>query len=251
MILLATLTGCSESPPSMPGPSNAASQPTADVRGDSTINPLLVKLLRDHGLDATSRDGWILVDNRPSICGAIVREMQPSSNVTSIQIDVYLRVDPDRILMESFAGIGLTKDEAITDGIQNFVANSFHVLLAAFYRDGDDDQVETEQWDINGQSRRVTIGNMGIRGTVPNPDEPPTAWFKALESQIKASSLPPGTHWVRCYYSQMQNQPTALEVLLDNGDWGAVRSEMLQVNWPQGEDFYSVRVFLVVQDSEG
>jgi hypothetical protein len=250
MTLLAALTGCAESPPSASDSSNSASQPPPNVRGDSTINPLLVKLLRGHGLDATTRDGWVFVEERPFICGAIAREMQPTSTVRSIQIDIYLRVGPDRILVESFGGFGATLDEATADGIRNFVANSFHVLLAAFYRDHDD-QVETEHWDVNGQPRRVIVGNMGIRGTPPNPGEPLIEWFIALENQIKVSSLPGGTHWVRCYYAQMQNQPIAVEVLLDNDEWDVVQSEMAKFSWPNGEDFYSVRVFLIIQDKEG
>lgn len=174
--------------------------------------------------------------------------MQPTPDAKSIQIDIYLRVEPDRLLVESFGGFGTTKEEAIADGIHNFVANSFHVLLAAFYG-GHDDQVKTEHWDVNGQSRRVIIGNIGVRGTTPNPAEPPIEWFKVLENQIKVSSLTSGTHWVRCYSAQMQNQPMGVEVLLDNDEWIGVQTEMTKVKWPRGENFYSVRVFLIIQDT--
>ena len=38
------------------------------------------------------------------------------------------------------------------------------------------------------------------------------------------------------------------EVLLDNEVWNEMQAEMAAVDWPSGQDFYSVRVFLVVQD---
>ncbi|MGE3821251.1 MAG: DUF6348 family protein, partial [Isosphaeraceae bacterium] len=172
-------------------------------------------------------------------------------NVRSVQIDVHVQVEPDRVLVESFAGIGLTRDKAITDGLHNFVANSFHVLLAAFYRDDEDGMVVTDHWRIDDRPRRIIIGNIGVRGRPADPEKPPIEWFTHLESKIKTSSLSPGTHWVRCYYAQMGNQPTAVEVLLDNEDWGEVRAEMETVDWPKCEQFYSVRVFLIIQDQEG
>jgi Family of unknown function (DUF6348) len=245
MTFLACASGCTREPP------QSTSQPPNNVRGDSTINPLLLKLLRQHGLEATNGDGWVLVRDHPRICGAVVREMQPRPHVSSIQIDIYLEIESSqRILVESFDGVGTTKEEAISDAIQKFVANTFHVLLAAFYVD-EGHHVETEQWMINGRPRHVTVGNIGICGKPPNPDRPPIGWFKRLEKEIKNSPLPIGTHWVRCYYAQMKNQATAVEVLLDNDEWEPIQSSMATLDWPSVEDFYSVRIFLVIQDEEG
>ncbi len=250
LTILATLAGCSKNTTPVQTPSAALTKTLVAVRGDKEINLLLLKLLRAHGLNATTHVGWIRIANRPYICGAIARELQPTSTTKNIQIDIYVALESGRILVESFAGIGETKEDAIVDGIHNFTINSFHVLLAAFYVDEDDDQVEKEKWKINGQMRRVTIGNIGIRGTTPIPDSPPTEWFQSLENAIRDSELPAGTHWVRCYYGQMQNEPLAVEVLLDNEDWPTARTKMQQHDWPKSEDYYSVRIFLIIQDDE-
>ncbi|MEW4488626.1 DUF6348 family protein [Thalassoglobus sp. JC818] len=201
-------------------------------------------------MNAIVRDGWVLVDDHPAICGAVARDIASTPNSKAVQIDIFLRVGPDRILVESFGGFGKTEDAAIADGFQSFVLNSFHVLLAAFYHSEDDHQVETEYWNINGQSRRVTIGRINSRGLPPNYDEPPTEWFNTLAEQIEKSALPGGTHWVRCFYGQYQFEQSAIEVLLDNDEWVDVQTEMAKVDWPKCEEYYSVRVFLIIQDRE-
>ena len=40
-----------------------------------------------------------------------------------------------------------------------------------------------------------------------------------------------------------RGRATACEVLLDNAVWGEMQSEMAAVDWPSGEDFYSVACF--------
>lgn len=236
--------GCSSDPPEP-----TSSQPPKDVRGDSTINPMLLELFRGHGVDATIRDGWIVVDDRPRICGAVVRELQSTPTDMTVQLDLYLEVESGRVLVESFAGVGQTRREAAADGMQNLVLNSFHVLFAAFYAE-DGGHVETTQWLVNGQQRRVIVGGMGVRGTLPDPDNPPIEWVKTIENAIKASDLTPGTHWVRAYYLQLQSETAAVEVLLDNEVWDTVQAELAGWSWPKCEEYYSVRVFLVIQDSE-
>jgi hypothetical protein len=42
----------------------------------------------------------------------------------------------------------------------------------------------------------------------------------------------------------------ACEVLLDNTTWGPVQERMETAGWPAGDDFYSVRLFLILQDKE-
>src|SRR5262249_8796109 len=136
---------------------------------------------------------------------------------------------------------------AVNDAFGNFAANSFHVLLAAFLKPTDD-QVSKEIWTIGGKQWQVTIGNVGVKGKPPVQRERMNAWFKPFEEKIKSKLFAPGTHWIRLYYAQMQNRVLACEVLLDNAQWGEMQKEMAAIDWPGGEDFYSVRVFLVMQN---
>jgi hypothetical protein len=176
---------------------------------------------------------------------SIVREMSQGFGL-SVQLDVQLEIAPGRTIVESFAGLGETRDKAGADALHNFTVNSFHVLLAAFFHP-DDQQVAREEWVAGSRRSRVTIGNVGVRGTPPVQGEQLVAWFKRFEEKLKERPLEQGTHWVRLYYGQMQDRAVACEVLLDNQVWEELQSEMAAFDWPRGDAFYSVRVFLVMQ----
>jgi hypothetical protein len=53
------------------------------------------------------------------------------------------------------------------------------------------------------------------------------------------------------YYGQMHGKAVACEVLLDNGVWEEMQAEMAAAAWPAGEEFYSVRLFLVLRVQPG
>lgn len=213
----------------------------------SAINNFLLEVFKAHGVDCAHQGEWI-VFLKPGIraSGSIVREI-PHENSITIQLDVRFELAPGRTIIESFGSIAQTREQAVSDALQNFTANSFHVLLAAFFG-AEDDQVSMEEWTIGGRPRLVTIGNAGIKGTPPVQGEQLISWFKPFEEKLKSMQLGPGTHWVRLYYGQIQAKAIACEVLLDNEVWAELQTEMAAIDWPSGEDFYSVRVFLVVRD---
>jgi hypothetical protein len=214
------------------------------------ITEHLLELFQAHDIEAVPQDGWIAFPGSTMRANAsIVRETKQHGGM-SVQLDVRLEIAPGRTLIESFAGLGETLEKAVADALHNFTANSFHVFLAAFFRPNDP-QVTQEEWVIGGRTSRVTIGNMGIRGKLPAHSEHLPGFFKRLEDKLKASPLRPGTHWVRLYYGQMGRKALACEVLLDNGEWEEVQWELAAFDWPAGDEFYSVRVFLVIEVEKG
>src|SRR5262249_55783631 len=158
----------------------------------------------------------------------------------SVQLDVRFEVAPGQTVIESFAGVGQTREQALADALQNFAANSFHVILAAFL-ERDDAQVSKEEWSMGGRKRSVTVGNVGIRGKPPVQGAQLVGWFKLFEEKLKSEQLAPGTHWVRLYYAQLRGKAIACEVLLDNEMWEEMQADMAAIDWPAGQDFYSVR----------
>jgi hypothetical protein len=208
---------------------------------------LLLDLFRAHGIDAEPGAEWLeLPKHGLSANACVVREVQQAGAV-SVQLDVRLEFDSGRTLIESFVGAGKSRAEAICDAMHNFAVNSFHVILAAFLN-VENDQVSEEQWFIGGKQRRVTIGTVGVRGNPPVQGEHLVGWFRLFEEKLNDKQLQLGAHWIRVYYGQLQGTTTACEVLLDNDVWDEMQAEMAAIAWPVGHDFYSVRVFLVVQD---
>lgn len=214
----------------------------------SEINTYLFELFRSHGFTGTPQGDWVAFPTQNvKINGAIVKELKLQTNI-SVQFDVHLEFEPGHTIIESFAGVGETKERAILDAQKNFTLNSFYVFLAAFFGVQDEKVVQND-WVINGQRKLVTIGKVGTRGKFPAQTEQSIAWFNQFEETLKtASALSTGTHWVRLYYAQVGKKAIQCEVLLDNHDWPEMRSKMQATNWPPAEDFYTVRLFQIIQD---
>jgi hypothetical protein len=207
-------------------------------------------LFRAHGVDAALQDDWVAFPNRELRASASIVSERNQQAGMSVQLDVRLEITPGRTIIESFAGVGKTREKAVADASANFTANSFHVLLAEFFQP-DDQQVTQEEWIIGGRKSRVTVGNVGVRGKLPLEGEPMFAWFKLFRETIKRQQLRPGIHWARFYYAQAQRRMMACEVLVDNLVGKSAASEMTAFEWPCADDFYSVRVFLVMDVEKG
>jgi hypothetical protein len=212
------------------------------------VNQPIFDLFQAHGIDCQQQGEWIVFPKHAAkICGVVGREWEPKQGTYTVQLDVRVSLDSGHRIIEAFGGFGDTKEKAIADGIQNFTLNSFHVILASFF-DPQDDQVTIEDWTIGGQERQVIIGPMGMRGTPPDPANPSTEWFKQFEGKLKAKKIPPGLHWIRVYYGQIDNQAKELEVLLDNEIWQEMQQDLATISWPKGKEFFSIRVFLVIKN---
>ncbi len=213
----------------------------------SPVNTTLLELFQAHGIEAIAHDDWVGFSQRSStVRAAIVRETEHSFCL-SIQLDVRLEIVPGLTLVESFSGLGKTREEAAADALKHFSANSFHVLLAAFFQ-CNTEQVTTEEWTLGGRPSLVTLGTVGIRGKPPVQGEALVRWFHEFAQRLQEKNLGPGTHWIRLYYAQMEGKALPCEVLLDNAVWEEMQSAMAGIDWPSGDDFYSVRIFLVIQD---
>src|SRR5262249_22461519 len=104
----------------------------------SIVNEPLLELLRAHGVEAVVQGDWITFPGRTVRANAAIMRELPQTSALTVQLDVRLEVGPGRTIVESFAGIGVTREKAIADAVHNLIANSFHVLLAAFFRPEDE-----------------------------------------------------------------------------------------------------------------
>lgn len=219
------------------------------------VNQALLELFRAHGVEAVRQDDKIVFPkNGMKAEASFVQEIEQPT-VLTVELEVRFEFAPGHIIVEAFAGLGATKEAAATDAFHNFVANSFHVLIAAFLQPdapkGEDEPVSRAEWIIGGEKRQVTIGNAGVRGKPPVQGTQLVGWVEPFERKLKQKRLGPGTHWVRLYYSQSQGKVLACEVLLDNEVWKVMQSEVETLAWPSGGAFYSMRVFLVIKGKDG
>ncbi|HEX7900351.1 MAG TPA: DUF6348 family protein [Planctomycetota bacterium] len=172
---------------------------------------------------------------------------QTGQDLSSVQLDTFFVPGPGQEIVESFGGFGATRNEAIDDAFENFVAGTLHVLLAAFFPDLPTDQADIEEWIVGGTKKRVVVGNFTTRGQLPALREFIPAINRLLENEVKARVLSKGTHWIRLY--QARGPTTNInEVLLNNEPDPGLQAAIGLMPWPASTSFYSVRLFLVVQD---
>src|SRR5262245_54740563 len=122
------------------------------------LNEFLLELFQAHGVEAVAQEEWITFPDRKwKAAASIVRTLEQQAGKT-VQLDIRLEIARGRTIVESFAGVGETREKAVTDALHNFTVNSFHVLLAAFF-DSDDPHASQKEWVVGGRTSRVTIGN--------------------------------------------------------------------------------------------
>jgi len=218
------------------------------------VNQALLDLFRAHGVEATRQgDKIVFPKSGMKVNASFIQEIERPT-VFTVEMEVRFEFAPGRTIIEAFAGLGTTREAAATDAFQSFAANSFHVLLAAFLKTddpgGDEEPVSREEWLFGSEKRRVTAGNVGVRGKPPVQGAQLVGWVEQFEQKLKRQRLGTETHWVRLYYGQAKGKVLSCEVLLDNEIWGVMQSEVKTIAWPSGDDFYSMRLFLVIEGKD-
>lgn len=214
------------------------------------LNTMLSILFENHEVDNFPKGRWLHFPDTPHWACASLGQELPDAGEMTVQLDVRFEVAPGRYLIESCAGIGESREEAVEEAFRNFASYSMHVLIKAFLRP-EYDEVLQETWTIGGRERPVTIGYAVLRGRPPGEDEEILSWYETLEQRIRSLDLGPESHWVRIYYAQAENETLACEVLLDNLPWPEMQAELAAYAWPPGQGFYSVRQLLIVEGEEG
>ena len=174
---------------------------------------------------------------------AIRATWYPREDSGRLEIDVLL--EDERLINECFAGIGSGR-EGISDALQNFCVNSFHVLLAAFWGVNDPDQVMTEKWSIHGKEYTAYIGNFGTRGSADVEPIIPDGLFESVENAIKKEPLQEKLSWFRCFFCDVSGAHT-FEALRDNEVWESGLSALKSLPWAKTDGYFSVRNFLIIK----
>jgi len=196
--------------------------------------------MQGHGLPFDVEGEWVVPNGA---LPAVRASWYPRTGSGVLEVDVLLE---DRsIINECFAGIG-EGEVAIGDALNNFMINSFHVLLSAFWGKDDAEQVTTEDWTVSGKPFTAYIGNFGTRGAPGIKPVVPPELFLTIQRTIERESLAASCHWVRHFFCDVKGERT-FEALLDNEPWQAGLDALRAIPWVEASGYYSVRNFLVLR----
>ncbi len=209
------------------------------MESSEVINSL--KLIFDkHGVNCTVEDDWVIPYGR---LPAIRAFWYPSEQ--NGRLDIQVLVENDVLIEECFAGIG-AGSQGYYDALQNFMVNSLHVFLAAFWDLNDSEQVVTERWQVLDESYSVYIGNFGTRSSEQVNFSIPNGLLAEIENTLKKESLHENTHWIRIFFCNVSGEQI-FEALLDNKNWESGVSCLKQISWEKNEGYYSIRNFILLR----
>lgn len=223
--------------------STLAAKPSELVRPAGpglTPEAWLTELFKRHGFEQSLHDGWVLPNAElPAIRGT----WHPGE--THGRLDMQVLVRHSVVIEECFGGIG-AGDVALSDALQSFTINSFHVLLSSLWSCHDPEQVEIEEWTIDGQRFGAFIGNVGMRTSTNVPPSIPVDLMPLLEAAIRSERLERDLHWFRVYVGHVNGEFT-FEALKDNEPWSEGANMLASCGWVPREAFYSARLFMVLR----
>lgn len=204
---------------------------------------ILANMLLAHDLPSIEYKDWLLVDEQLPAMRAETFDFKEYENGASIRLDITLLLASKKTISESYLGIGKNKINAIQNAFQNFVTNSFHVFLSAFWQITNDDQIGIEEWEIKGNKWRVYIGNFGCKGDFNIPEN----LFKIIEEQIQEENLEEDLYWLRIYYANVNSREIMIETLKNNEVWPEMENKLKTVAWESSDKFYSLRNFIILK----
>jgi len=205
-------------------------QPTQDLQ----------HILAHHGLQTEEYNGWLVANgNFPAI------RAQWTPGPSNGRLDIHLRLASGATIEEAFAGIG-TGQAGMRNGLQNFMQNSLHVLLAGFWQITDPDQVAITNWEISGRTYTAYSGYLVTRATDGVDVEIPQATLDVIDQAILNEKLTSDTHWVRTFFANVNGQFT-FESLLDNEPWDNGEAAVRSLPWKACDGYYSARQFILLR----
>lgn len=206
-------------------------------------NDILKKFFKAHSIDIAEESGWIVPN---STLPAIRSTWYPNEDHLSglLQIEVYL--EGGRVLEECFAGLP-NESGKLNDAFENFARNSFHVMMSAFWKKHDAEQVDIENWNIDGKDYVVYLGPFGNRGGEGIEPRIPINAFEQIERTIKKSDISNDYHWFRNFFCNTGNNDNVYESLKDNENWDEGLSTLKAIEWTKSDQFYSTRNFIILK----
>lgn len=206
----------------------------------------LVGMYRGHGAIASRVGNWVCVDGGSLFTRAAHFDHRQHPGGYILQADFVTLAAGGHHIVESFGGIGTDFTTALEDACKSFQDATFHALFVTLLGHPCE-HVERERWLVAERPRIMTFGWLRMRGPFPIEDWPPM--FERFRKHMEALPLTSGLHWGRYYYGHLPSSEPVTEVLIDNEPHKELQSELANSSWPASDEFYSGRLFFVIQDA--
>ena len=223
---------------------------------EQVMSELLLDFLQssfgDHGIAAERRDGRVHAQD-----GLTVEpRVSPREDVRgTAQVQVDFAIESPRLagvpLLDSFAGVGNTRDEAERNAAGKFLQGSFHVIVAALTRsDSTSGQVEWEERSAGAHAWRVCTGPVLMVASREGARIEGVAEFFPDLTALLVAHLAPGPHWLRVFLGALDGKHMGSEVLLDGVVWPEGQQLLDAHAWVYPAGYASLRHLLIALPKE-
>ncbi|TSE06666.1 hypothetical protein C1D09_020345 [Mesorhizobium intechi] len=203
-----------------------------------------------HGIDAVRREQDVAIRSEQLRFDAEVFETGSDSVLLEIYIfSPLLDVQP---VIESFAGIGETREQQLNQAFEKFLRGVFHVAIEGLADHVCDNmQADVEVWQRSSTSWKIWRndarwkiygGPVISQATTELCSLTPgyQAFYAKLEKLFTAS-VPPGSHFVRTFLAGLNGTLIRAEVLLDNAVWQDGQNLAAGHDWDYGDGYQAIR----------
>ncbi|MEJ0085929.1 MAG: DUF6348 family protein [Pseudomonadota bacterium] len=165
------------------------------------------------------------------------------------QVQVDFAIESPRLpglpLVDSFAGVGNTRDDAERNAAGKFLQGSFHVIAAALGGHTDDAEVEWEDWSAGERAWKVCTGPVLMVASREGARIEGVAEFFPQLASLFCESLEPGPHWMRVFLGAVDGKHMGGEVLVDGAVWAAGQQLLDGHAWVYPQGYASFRHLLI------
>ena len=204
-------------------------------------------MLAKHDVDTREFDGWLKSDANFPLITANISSLEEQNQGVKARLDVEIAIDEKHIIIESFADNGDSTDDAIKRNLKNFADSSLHVILSSLWKLPQGEQVAIEAWRDSQNQWDAHTGPFVRKKSVNDDDVlPPEELLDTVQRMVSKLSLSPNLHWLRLYYANVWDEEPIIELLLDNETWADAELEITKLDWPKLNQFYSIRLFVIL-----
>lgn len=241
ILLVIIAIGCGQSP-QPPAPQAPANEPLPQSV------EFFSQWLKNHGHSdvVTDEQGVGIANNTTRLSASIYGANPSKDGGFAVETEFRIQLPSGRVIVEFVAGIGDSKEKAISDSLVNFVLTTFHVVYKGFIN-FDDPHLESTKMTIGGKEREVLLGDIFARSSSSEERIDLSGLRPQIEAMLEKSNLSSELHWIKIVYAQKDGKPMMVSASTDNAEDPSLTEQVSRLDWPSVPVFYMAKQFIVVK----
>jgi hypothetical protein len=218
---------------------------------EQDMSELLLEYLQtsfgDHGIGSERRAGLIQATDGLTV-EPRVSARDDVRGTAQVQVD--FAIGSPRLegvpLIDSFAGVGNTRDDAERNAAGKFLQGSFHVIAAALTDNSSNaSQVEWDDRSAGDRAWRVCSGPVLMVASREGARIAGATDFFPRLIALFVEKMSPGPHWMRVFLGALDGKHMGSEVLVDGEVWTTGQQLLDEHAWTYPAGYASLRHLLI------